>query len=201
MNATSANRWLIAIAGVVMQVALGAVYAWSVFRIPLTKDYGWTVSQVTLAFELAILMLGFASFAGGLWMKRVGPRRVATVAGLCYGLVVVLAGQVGGHLWLLYLAYGVVGGIGLGLGYIVPVATLIKWFPDRRGMITGLAVAGFGAGALITAPVAERLIAWLGVSQTFTTLGLAYLGALTCSAAFIENPPVDYRPPGLQPPS
>src|ERR1700690_2510999 len=170
MKTDSSNRWLIAVAGVVMQVALGAVYAWSVFRIPLTKSYGWTVSQVTLAFELAILMLGFASFAGGLWMKRVGPRWVATVAGLCYGLGVVLAGQVGGHLWLLYLAYGVLGGIGLGLGYIVPVATLIKWFPDKRGMITGLAVSGFGAGALITAPVAERLISRVGISQTFTIL-------------------------------
>jgi len=200
MNATSANRWLIAIAGVVMQVALGAVYAWSVFRIPLTKDYGWTVSQVTLAFELAILMLGFASFAGGLWMKRVGPRRVATVAGLCYGLGVVLAGQVGGHLWLLYLAYGVLGGIGLGLGYIVPVATLINWFPDRRGMITGLAVAGFGAGALITAPVAQRLISSLGVSQTFTILGLFYFIAVSGSAVFMRNPPDGYRPPGWQPP-
>jgi len=109
-----------------MQIALGAVYAWSVFRIPLTKTYGWTVSQVTLTFELAILILGFASFAGGLWMKRVGPRRVAVVAGLCYGLGVVLAGRVGNHLGLLYLSYGMLGGIGLGLGYIVPVATLLK---------------------------------------------------------------------------
>src|SRR6266478_5630069 len=171
MNANRSNRWPIAIAGVVMQVALGAVYAWSVFRIPLTKSYGWTVSKVTLTFELAILMLGFASFAGGLWMRRAGPRRVALLAGLCYGLGVVLAGQVGGHLGLLYLSYGVLGGIGLGLGYIVPVATLIKWFPDKRGTITGVAVAGFGGGALITAPMAERLIAWLGISQTFTTLG------------------------------
>src|SRR6266545_3849064 len=171
MNANSSNRWLIAVAGVVMQVALGSVYAWSVFRIPLTTSYGWTVSQVTLAFELAIFMLGIAAFTGGLWMKRKGPRRVAVVGGLCYGLGVVLAGQVGSNLWLLYLSYGVLGGIGLGLAYIVPVATLIKWFPDKRGMITGLAVAGFGAGALVTAPVAQRLISWLGVSQTFTILG------------------------------
>ena len=199
MKTDSSNRWLIAVAGVVMQVALGAVYAWSVFRIPLTKSYGWTVSQVTLAFELAILMLGFASFAGGLWMKRVGPRRVATVAGLCYGLGVVLAGQVGGRLWLLYLAYGVLGGIGLGLGYIVPVATLIKWFPDKRGMITGLAVAGFGAGALITAPVAQYLISRLGVSQTFTALGLVYFIAVSGSAFFMRNPPDDYRPARWQP--
>ena len=200
MNTNSSNRWLIAIAGIVMQVALGAVYAWSVFRIPLTKNYGWTVSQVTLTFELAILMLGFASFAGGLWMRHTGPRRVAAVAGLCYGLGVVLAGQAGGRLWFLYLSYGVLGGIGLGLGYIVPVATLIKWFPDKRGMITGLAVAGFGAGALITAPFAERLISRVGISQTFTTLGLIYFIAVSGSAIFMRNPPDDYRPAGWQPP-
>ncbi len=122
MTTNSSNRWLIAAAGVVMQLALGAVYAWSVFRIPLTKSYGWTVSQVTLAFELAILMLGFAAFAGGLWMKRSGPRHVAAIGGLCYGLGLVLAGQVGGHLGLLYLTYGVLGGIGLGLSYIVWVS-------------------------------------------------------------------------------
>jgi len=200
MTTNSSNRWLIAAAGVVMQLALGAVYAWSVFRIPLTKSYGWTVSQVTLAFELAILMLGFAAFAGGLWMKRSGPRRVAAIGGLCYGLGLVLAGQVGGHLGLLYLSYGVLGGIGLGLSYIVPVATLIKWFPDKRGMITGIAVAGFGAGALITAPVAQHLIAWLGVSQTFTILGITYFIAVSGSAFFMRNPPDDYRPPGWQPP-
>jgi OFA family oxalate/formate antiporter-like MFS transporter len=200
MTTNSSNRWLIAAAGVVMQLALGAVYAWSVFRIPLTKSYGWTVSQVTLAFELAILMLGFAAFAGGLWMKRSGPRRVAAIGGLCYGLGLVFAGQVGSHLGLLYLTYGVLGGIGLGLSYIVPVATLIKWFPDKRGMITGIAVAGFGAGALITAPVAQRLISWLGVAQTFTILGLTYFIAVSGSALFMRNPPDAYRPPGWQPP-
>jgi len=200
MNTNNSNRWLIAIAGIVMQIALGAVYAWSVFRIPLSKSYGWTVSQITLTFELAILMLGFASFAGGLWMRHAGPRRVAAVAGLCYGLGVVLAGQAGGRLWFLYLSYGVLGGIGLGLGYIVPVATLIKWFPDKRGMITGLAVAGFGAGALITAPIAERLISSVGVSQTFTILGLVYFIAVSGSALFMKNPPADYRPAGWQPP-
>src|SRR5258708_24240717 len=98
MKTNSSNRWLIAAAGVVMQVALGAVYAWSVFRIPLTKSYGWTVSQVTLTFELAILTLGFASFVGGLWMRRAGPRRGAAVAGLCYGLGVALLGPARGQL-------------------------------------------------------------------------------------------------------
>src|SRR2546428_1085576 len=158
MTTNSSNRWLIAAAGVLMNLALGAVYAWSVFRIPLTKSYGWTVSQVTLAFELAILMLGFAAFAGGLWMKRSGPRHVAAIGGLCYGLGLVLAGQVGGHLGLLYLFYGVLGGIGLGFSYLVAVATLVQWFPDKRGMVTGLAVDRFGAGALVTAPGAQPLV-------------------------------------------
>jgi len=126
MENSNPNRWLIAAAGVVMQIALGAVYAWSVFRIPLTTTYGWTISQVTLTFELAILVLGFASFAGGEWMRRVGPRRVALVAGLCYGLGTILAGQSHGNIGIMYLSYGLLGGIGLGLGYIVPVATLIK---------------------------------------------------------------------------
>ncbi len=98
MERTDSNRWVIAAAGVVMQVALGAVYAWSVFRIPLTTAYGWSIPQVTLVFELAILTLGVASFAGGLWMKRVGPRRVALVAGVCYGLGTILAGQAEGSI-------------------------------------------------------------------------------------------------------
>lgn len=194
------NRWLIAVAGFVMEVAYGAVYAWSVFRIPLSKNYGWTVSQVTTAFELAIFILGLTSFAAGLWMKRSGPRPVAVASGLCYGLGVVLAGQSGGHLSWLYLSYGVLGGIGLGLGYIVPVATLIKWFPDKRGMITGFSVAGFGAGALVTAPIAEHLISHVGVSQTFTYLGLFYLIAVSGLALFMRNPPEGYQPAGWSPP-
>ncbi len=114
MNKLGPNRWLIAIAGIVMQIALGAVYAWSVFRIPLTQKYGWSVLQVTQIFELAIFMVGAAAFVGGLWMKRSGPRIISTVAGICYGLGWVLAGQSRGNLLLLTVSYGVVGGVGLG---------------------------------------------------------------------------------------
>jgi len=188
------NRWNIAIAGVVMQIALGAVYAWSVFRIPLTKLFGWSIPQVTLAFTIAIFVLGFAAFAGGLWMRRAGPRPVAMAAGTLYGLGVFLASQTNGHLWWLYLSYGVMAGTGLGLGYIVPVATLVKWFPDRRGMITGIAVAGFGAGALITAPVATTLIGRVGAPQTFAVLGTFYFIAVTSAGWFMQDPPRDYRP-------
>src|SRR5438445_3898319 len=193
------NRWLSAVAGIVMQIALGSVYAWSVFRIPLTRAYGWSIPKVTLTFEVAILMLGFAAFAGGLWMKRAGPRRMAVIGGLGYGLGVILAGQAHGYLGLLYLSFGVLGGFGLGLCYIVPVATLIKWFPDKRGMMTGLAVAGFCAGALVTAPIAQRLIPSVGLPATFGILGSAYLIAVLGSAFFMKNPPEGYHPPGWQP--
>jgi OFA family oxalate/formate antiporter-like MFS transporter len=196
---TTPNRWTIAAAGVVMQIALGAVYAWSVFRIPLTQSFGWTIPQVTLAFTIAILVLGFAAFAGGLWMRSAGPRRVAVAAGILYGLGVFLASFAGGRLWWLYLSYGVMAGTGLGLGYIVPVATLVKWFPDRRGMITGIAVAGFGAGALITAPVATRLIGRVGALNTFAILGIVYFIAVTGAGSFMRNPPDGYRPPQWTP--
>ena len=193
------NRWGIALAGVIIQIALGAVYAWSVFRIPLTKAFGWTISQVTFTFTLAILMLGFAAFAGGLWMRKSGPRTVAIAAGIFYGAGVFLASFSAGHLYWLYFSYGFLGGIGLGLGYIVPVATLVKWFPDKRGMITGIAVAGFGAGALITAPIASRLIVSIGVMKTFAVLGIAYFIAVTVPAIFMKDPPAGYRPEGWQP--
>jgi OFA family oxalate/formate antiporter-like MFS transporter len=200
MKTNNSNRWIIAIAGIVMQIALGAVYAWSVFRIPLTHSYGWSVSQVTQIFELAIFMVGAAAFVGGLWMKRSGPRNIATIAGICYGLGWVLAGLSGGNLLLLTLSYGVVGGVGLGLGYIVPITTLIKWFPDKRGMITGLNIAGFGAGALITAPVAEHLISAVGVSHTFMILGVIYFILVSAAAVFMNNPPEGYCPAGWNQP-
>src|SRR5882672_6656225 len=198
MKTNILNRWIIALAGVLMQMALGAVYAWSVFRIPLNQTYGWTVSQVTVAFELAILVLGLAAFAGGLWMRRTGPRRVAIVAAALYGLGTALAGT-SHSLPMLYLTYGVIAGAGLGLGYIVPVATLVRWFPDKRGMITGIAVAGFGAGALITAPIAERLIMSSGVSRAFVILGVAYFAIIILAATVMKNPPDGYAPPGFKP--
>ena len=195
----TSNRWTIAAAGVVMQIALGAVYAWSVFRIPLTKAFGWTISQVTLTFTIAILTLGFAAFVGGVWMRRSGPRNVAIAAGVLYGGGVFLASLSAGHLYWLYVSYGLIAGFGIGLGYIVPVATLVKWFPDRRGMITGIAVAGFGAGALITAPIASRLIVSQGVMKTFAILGVAYFVAVTIPAFFMKDPPANYRPEGWTP--
>jgi OFA family oxalate/formate antiporter-like MFS transporter len=192
------NRWVIAIAGVFLQIALGAVYAWSVFRVPLAKQFGWSISEVTLTFTISIFVLGFAAFFGGLWLNRKGPRVVALTGGALYGLGVFLASFSHRLSWL-YLTYGVIGGIGLGLGYIVPVAVLVKWFPDRRGLITGIAVGGFGAGALITAPVATRLIQSVGVLSTFAYLGIAYLIVTVLTGLFMQNPPDGWKPQGWTP--
>jgi OFA family oxalate/formate antiporter-like MFS transporter len=193
------NRWLLAGGGVLMQLALGAVYAWSVFKIPLSKAFGWSGTDVTWAFSLAILVLGFAAFIGGLWMRRVGPRIVGITAGICYGFGVGLSSLANGNIWILWLSYGILGGLGLGLGYIVPLATLVKWFPDRRGFITGLAVAGFGAGALITAPVAQKLIVSVGPLNTLAILGAAYLVMVVLASSIMRNPPDGWRPAGWQP--
>ncbi len=193
------NRWRIAAAGVFIQIALGAVYAWSVFRIPLATQFGWSISQVTLTFTISIFVLGFAAFLGGLWLNRKGPRTVALTGGFLYGAGVFLASFSAHKLWWLYLSYGLIGGIGLGLSYIVPVAVLVKWFPDRRGLITGIAVGGFGAGALVTAPLATRLIQRVGVLPTFACLGITFLAVAMIGGFFMQNPPAGWRPLGWTP--
>jgi len=193
------NRWGIAVAGVFLQIALGAVYAWSVFRVPLANQFGWSISEVTLTFTISIFVLGIAAFFGGLWLNRKGPRVVALTGGFLYGVGVFLASFSDHKLWWLYLTYGVIGGIGVGFSYIVPVAVLVKWFPDRRGLITGIAVGGFGAGALITAPVATRLIQSVGVLSTFAYLGVAYLLVTVVSGYFMQNPPEGWNPEGWAP--
>lgn len=199
MRQSTPDRRIVAVAAVVLQIALGAVYAWSVFRAPLVRAFHWSIQEVTLAFTIAIFSVGIASFLGGLWMRRAGPRVVALTGGALYGAGVFGASFSDHGLWVLYLTYGLIGGVGLGLGYIVPIATLVKWFPDKRGFITGVAVAGFGAGALVTAPVATRLILLIGVLHTFAVLGVAYLILACVSALFMVDPPPDYRPAGWSP--
>jgi OFA family oxalate/formate antiporter-like MFS transporter len=192
------NRWVIAIAGVFLQIALGAVYAWSVFRVPLAKQFGWSISEVTLTFTISIFVLGISAFFGGLWLNRKGPRVVAITGGALYGLGVFLASFSHSLLWL-YLSYGLISGIGLGFAYIVPVAVLVKWFPDRRGLITGIAVGGFGAGALVTAPLATRLIQTVGVLNTFAYLGIAFLIVAVVAGSFMQNPPDGWKLEGWAP--
>jgi MFS transporter, OFA family, oxalate/formate antiporter len=194
------NRVIIAIAGVVMQVALGAVYAWSVFRDALTEAYGGaSATAVNTTFSITIFTLGFAAFVGGLWMGRSGPRIVALTAGVLYGVGVFLASFAESSLTLLYLTYGFIAGAGIGLGYIVPVATLIKWFPDKRGFITGIAVAGFGGGAFVTAFLARGLVASSGPFSAFAILGIVFLVMVIGGALFMKNPPEGWRPEGWEP--
>ena len=197
------NRWGIAVAAVVMQICLGAAYGWSVFVKPLIAMEHWKLTQVSLTFTLAILFLGVGTVIGGLWQDRVGPRRVATVAGIIYGIGYLIAGVAvkGGSLSGLYLGYGVISGIGMGMGYITPVATLVKWFPERRGLMTGVAVAGYGAGALIFSPIAARLIQTVGVPATFWIFGVAYLILVAAAGQFYANPPAGWRPAGWAPTS
>ncbi len=195
----SVNRWWIAVAGVCMQMALGAGYAWSVFRIPLVKEFGWSISQVSFTFTISWLFLGFSAVVGGLWLSRSGPRIVGMAAGLLWGGGVFLASFSAHKLWWLYLTYGVIGGTGLGMGYIVPVAVLVKWFPERRGLIIGIAVGGFGAGSLIAAPLAGRLMQSVGVMPTLAYLGIAYGVVAVCSGWFMQNPPEGWKPAGWTP--
>ena len=195
------NRWVIAAAAVVMQICLGAVYGWSVFVKPLIGAEHWRLTDVSLNFTLAIVFLGFGTVIGGLWQDRVGPRKVATVAGILYGVGYLVAGFAAARhsLYGLYLGYGVITGIGMGMGYICPVATLVKWFPDRRGLMTGVAVCGYGFGALIMSPFAAWEIIQHGIPATFSTLGIVYLIVVVIAAQFYANPPQNWRPAGWEP--
>ncbi len=189
----------IAAAAFCMQLALGAVYGWSVFLSPLQSEFGASTAAVNLTFTITLAVLGLtAGFGGGL-QRRIGPRATATLAGVLYGLGIMLSGFAP-NLPALYAAHGVLGGIGLGLGYIVPLAVLIGWFPDRRGFISGLAVAGFGLGALITSPLATELIAAYGVQNTLMLLGAAYFIVIVSAAQVLRPAPENYVPPGSMPP-
>ncbi len=196
----SPNRWVIASAAFCMQLALGAVYAWSVFLNPAIKAYGTTKVPANFTFSVALLALGVTAGFGGYLNSRFGPRTIATVAGIIYGAGIVLAGFAVPNLVVLYLTYGIIGGIGLGLGYIVALAMLIKWFPDRRGFITGLAVAGFGGGAALTGPLAANyLLPPYGLKTTFIILGIIYLVIVVGAAQFFRKAPDGYAPPGWVP--
>jgi MFS transporter, OFA family, oxalate/formate antiporter len=195
------NRWWIAAAAVMMQVCLGAVYGWSVFVHPLMALGGWTLTEVSLTFTVAVAVLGVGTVVGGLWQDRSGPRVVASVAGLLYGAGYLISAWAASNRSLagIYLGYGVLGGFGMGMGYICPVATVTKWFPDRRGLMTGIAVMGYGAGALVMSPIAAREILSRGVPATFVMLGVAYLIVVVLTAQAFRNPPLGWRPAGWEP--
>jgi MFS transporter, OFA family, oxalate/formate antiporter len=184
------NRWVVAGAAVVMQAGLGSFYSWSVFREPLSSLYGANITEVNVAFFLASLVFAIAAFGGGLLMRRVGPCVVGVAGGVLYGLGVFLSSFAGESLLVLYLTYGLVVGVGLGLGYIAPIAALPGWFPDRPGLAYGMAVCGFGAGSAINVPVATALISSTGDPlRAFGVLGLAYTVLIGGAASLVRNPP------------
>lgn len=195
---TLRNRWLIAGPALLVQMCLGSVYAWSVFVKPLMASEGWSQIQVTLTFNMAMACLGIGTVIGGWWQDKVGPRIVTTFAGVIYGLGFLIASWSVDHHWLpgVYIGYGLFSGLGMGFGYICPVAMITKWFPDKRGLMTGVNVMGFGVAALIMGPIASKLIISSGVPTTLMYFGLVY-GAIVivCAQVFI-NPPQGWVPEG-----
>lgn len=195
------NRWPIVVAAVIMQVSLGAVYGYSVLTTPIMQIGGWSQTTVAAMFETAILCLGISCLVGGIWQDQAGPRVVALTGGLLYGLGYLVAsyGVSARNILVIILGYGVIGGIGNGLAYITPVATLVKWFPDKRGLVTGLAVAGFGFGAIIM----TRFVAvWMprhGVASTLYWMGLVYGTIVVLAALTFTNPPEGWKPAGWEP--
>lgn len=195
------NRWLIALSAVAIHLSIGSAYAYSVFQNPLSETLGWERSQVSLAFTIAIFFLGISAAAFGQFVEKNGPRKSALLAAVLFASGIIGSGLAVslGSLTLFYVTYGVLGGMGLGLGYISPVSTLVKWFPDRRGLATGMAVFGFGAGALIAGPIAAQLIGILGIASTFYILGVTYFVLMAAGASYIAKPPVGWVPKGMEP--
>jgi OFA family oxalate/formate antiporter-like MFS transporter len=188
------NRWVVALAGIAIQMMLGTVYAWSVFKNPLVKNHGWSVPQVGFTFTLAIFFLGFSAALGGRFVDKAGTKKIASIAAVLFGTGTLLAGLADsiGSLWLLWIGYGVVAGIGNGLGYVTPVTVLLRWFPDKKGFITGLAVMGFGLGAALVGQIGPVMINKIGIANTFYIFGSIFIIGLYVAAQKLVNPPADY---------
>jgi len=211
------SRWMVPPAALCVHLCIGQVYAFSVFNLPMTKLIGitdsapgdWQLTDLGWIFTLAILFLGVSAAVLGRWVEERGPRRAMFIAALCFsgGFLISAAGVYVHDLWIVYLGYGVLGGIGLGIAYISPVSTLIKWFPDRPGMATGMAIMGFGGGALIASPLSVWLMArfstptHVGVAETFIVLGIGYFIFMVVGAAIVRVPAPGWRPEGWTPPA
>jgi MFS family permease len=211
------NRFMVPPAALAVHLSIGQAYAFSTFNLPLTKLIGlsqsapgdWDLKQVGWIFSIAIVFLGSSAAVFGRWVERVGPRKSMFTAAMCFGGGF-LVSAVGIHLhqlWIIYLGYGVLGGCGLGIGYISPVSTLIKWFPDRPGMATGMAIMGFGGGALIAAPLSVLLMAHFktatsnGVLETFVTMGVIYFMFMMIGVYAARVPAADWKPAGWTAPA
>lgn len=197
---TTKNRWLIALSAIAVHLSIGSAYAYSVYKKPLTETLGWSETNVTLAFTIMMALAGSSAAIFGKLVERLGPRKSALLAAVLFGL-----GQAGSGFavavdssTLFLLTYGLLSGLGLGIGYISPVSTLVKWFPDRRGLATGMAVLGFGSGALATAPVAANLIVSVGIANTFYILGACYITLMVLGASYIAPPKEGWMPDVLK---
>jgi OFA family oxalate/formate antiporter-like MFS transporter len=196
------GRWFMAAMATLLMVCLGTVYAWSYFQTPIMKAYGWNNTQVSLIFSFAILFLGVSAAFGGVWLPRIGPRKMAAAGSVLFGLGYALAGLALSikSLPLLYIGYGVIGGTGLGLGYVTPVATIAKWFPDKKGLATGMVIMGFGFGSLVMSKIlAPTLLNWTGGNLVAVFLALAvffFVVTLAASLSF-KNPPAGWSPAGI----
>jgi MFS family permease len=204
------SRWLVPPAALAIHLSIGQAYAFSVFNLPLSKSIGisqsapgdWKLSTIGWVFSVAIVFLGLSAALFGPWLERVGPRKAMFVSALCFGggFEVAAMGIATYHFWLLLLGYGVLGGIGLGIGYISPVTTLIRWFPDRPGMATGMAIMGFGGGAMIASPLSTMLMARFrtpsstGVAPTFVVMGLLYFAFMMFGVFTVRVPRPGWRP-------
>ncbi|MBE3109067.1 MAG: MFS transporter, partial [Acidobacteria bacterium] len=210
------NRWLVPPAALAIHLSIGMAYGFSVFWLPLSRAIGitqsapgdWKISTLGWMFTLFFVFLGSSAAVFGRWLERNGPRKAGVAAAFCWGGGFFIS-ALGVHLHqivLLWVGSGIIGGCGLGLGYISPVSTLIKWFPDKRGMATGMAIMGFGGGAMIGAPLADKLIklyattASVGVKETFLTLGVIYFVAMMVGAFLYRIPPAGWKPEGWTPP-
>jgi MFS family permease len=199
------NRWLIPLGAVAIHICIGSVYAWSTFNRPikaLFPDDPWWFSPPYTTFSTALVLLGLSAAFGGTWVERRGPRAAATAAAVLFGSGLVIGG-IGLALkqsWLVFLGMGVIGGMGCGLGYIAPVSTLVKWFPDRRGMATGMAIMGFGGGAFLAGYLNVYFMDRLGVAKTVIALGVAYFIVMMIGATIIRRPSAGWAPEGWTPP-
>ena len=195
------NRWLIVVGALLIQVSLGAIYIYSVFKPGLKARFpDWSNTDLALPSMLVLLFFGLATIFAGRVQDRIGPRYVAMSGAVLLGLGLLLASY-SNSLFLFTLGFGIIGGLGIGTAYVCPIATCVKWFPDKRGLISGLAVAGFGGGGLVFAPVAKSLILSVGVMNTFLYLGIIFFVIVMIGAQFMINPPAGYCPPGWTPPA
>src|SRR3954449_13241138 len=198
------NRWLIPPAALAVHLSIGEIYAFSVFKVPLKDHFGTGLTPIGIIFSIAIGMLGLSAAFGGRWVERAGPRKAMTLAAVCWGsgFLIGAVGVATTQLWIVYLGVGFIGGIGLGIGYVSPVSTLIKWFPDKPGMATGLAIMGFGGGALIASPLEAKLLATFAdnpedaIVGSFVVLGVAYFIAMMLGAMAVKVPAEGWRPEG-----